>query len=185
MCPSKLRASKKAANIHCATVSFASAAVTSPDLVHGPHFGKDDGATVEAVGELYLEKVSASITYSLKMDYKDNVMVIPSPSGPNVTLTWIDLGKYYGLPLIQDDDSPPSLVGSDKSDDECPPLEDDPDESEDEIDNSAPFHPLLFAMCTTTSPTTTPALHSPPEGIAGVEVSVSMGEAPEGVRVCV
>uniref|UniRef100_A0A0G4GHU9 Uncharacterized protein n=1 Tax=Chromera velia CCMP2878 TaxID=1169474 RepID=A0A0G4GHU9_9ALVE len=40
-------------------------------------------------------------------------------------------------------------------------------------------------MCTTTSPTTTPALHSPPEGIAGVGVPVSTGEAPEGVRVCV
>uniref|UniRef100_A0A0G4FGI1 Integrase catalytic domain-containing protein n=1 Tax=Chromera velia CCMP2878 TaxID=1169474 RepID=A0A0G4FGI1_9ALVE len=69
MCPSKLRASKKAANVHCATVSFASAAVTSPDLVHGPHFSKDDGATVEAVGKLYLEKVSASesITYTVKV----------------------------------------------------------------------------------------------------------------------
>uniref|UniRef100_A0A0G4HPP9 Uncharacterized protein n=1 Tax=Chromera velia CCMP2878 TaxID=1169474 RepID=A0A0G4HPP9_9ALVE len=156
MCPSKLHASKKAANVHCATVSFASAAVISPDLAHGPHFGKDNGATVEAVGELYLEKVSASITYtvkvldtpvpvrtagrndssaasgavvyathsvtlddvifgdrlesitflilpqssipflfskalaqrlSVKMDYQDNVMVIPSPSGPDVTLT--------------------------------------------------------------------------------------------------
>uniref|UniRef100_A0A0G4HQP7 Uncharacterized protein n=1 Tax=Chromera velia CCMP2878 TaxID=1169474 RepID=A0A0G4HQP7_9ALVE len=157
MCPSKLCASKKTANVHCATVSFASAAVTSPDLVHGPHFGnlKDDGATVEAIGELYLEKVSTSIIYtvkvldtpvpgpvrtagrndsseasgavicatysvtlddvvfgdrlesitflilpqssipflfskalaqrlSVKMDYKDNVMVIPSPSGPDV-----------------------------------------------------------------------------------------------------
>uniref|UniRef100_A0A0G4ID96 Integrase catalytic domain-containing protein n=1 Tax=Chromera velia CCMP2878 TaxID=1169474 RepID=A0A0G4ID96_9ALVE len=251
--PSKLRASKKAANVHCATVFFASAAVISPDLVHGPHFGKDNGATVEAVGELYLEKVSTSITYtvkvldtpvpvrtagrnnsseasgavvyathsvtlddvifgdrlesitflilpqssipflfskalaqrlSVKMDYQDNVMVIPSPSGPDVTLTWIDLGEYYGLPLVQDDDSPPSLVGSDESDDECPPLEDDPNESEDEIDNSASFRPLPFAMCTTTSPTTTPALHSPPEGIAGVGVPVSTGEAPEGVRVC-
>uniref|UniRef100_A0A0G4HVU0 Uncharacterized protein n=1 Tax=Chromera velia CCMP2878 TaxID=1169474 RepID=A0A0G4HVU0_9ALVE len=169
MCPSKLRASKKAANVHCATVSFASAAVISPDLVYGPHFGKDDGATVEAVGELYLEKVSASITYtvkvldtpvpvrtagrndsseasgaivyathsvtldnvifgdrlesitflilpqssipflfskalaqwlSVKMDYQDNVMVIPSPSGPDVTLTWIDLGEYHGLSLV-------------------------------------------------------------------------------------
>uniref|UniRef100_A0A0G4HB61 Uncharacterized protein n=1 Tax=Chromera velia CCMP2878 TaxID=1169474 RepID=A0A0G4HB61_9ALVE len=50
--PSKLRASK-AANVHCATVSFTSAAVISPDLVHGLHFGKDDGATVKAVGELY------------------------------------------------------------------------------------------------------------------------------------
>uniref|UniRef100_A0A0G4GI89 Integrase catalytic domain-containing protein n=1 Tax=Chromera velia CCMP2878 TaxID=1169474 RepID=A0A0G4GI89_9ALVE len=236
MCPSKLRVSKKAANVHCATVSFASAAVTSPDLVHGPHFNKDDGATVEAIGELYLEKVSTSITYtvkaldtpvpvrtagrndsseasgavvyathsvmlddvifgdrlesitflilpqssipflflkalaqrlSVKMDYKDNVMVIPSPSGPDVTLTWIDLGEYYSLPLVQDDDSPPSLVGSDEFDDERLPLEDDPNESEDEIDNSAPFRPLPFAMCTTTSPTTTPALHSPPEGIAG------------------
>uniref|UniRef100_A0A0G4G5Z7 Uncharacterized protein n=1 Tax=Chromera velia CCMP2878 TaxID=1169474 RepID=A0A0G4G5Z7_9ALVE len=156
MCPSKLRASKKVANVHCATVSFASAAVISPNLVHGPHFGKDDGATVEAVGELYLEKVSASITYtvkvldtpvpvriagcndsseasgavvyathsvtlddvifgdrlesitflilpqssipflfskalaqwlSVKMDYKDNVMVIPSPSGPDIRST--------------------------------------------------------------------------------------------------
>uniref|UniRef100_A0A0G4IEQ5 Integrase catalytic domain-containing protein n=1 Tax=Chromera velia CCMP2878 TaxID=1169474 RepID=A0A0G4IEQ5_9ALVE len=37
----------------------------------------------------------------------------------------------------------------------------------------------------TTSPTTTPALHSPLEGIAGVGVSVSTGEAPEGVRVYV
>uniref|UniRef100_A0A0G4HQ57 Uncharacterized protein n=1 Tax=Chromera velia CCMP2878 TaxID=1169474 RepID=A0A0G4HQ57_9ALVE len=254
MCPSKLRASKKAANVHCATVFFASTAVISPDLVHGPHFGKDDGTIVEAVGQLYLEKVSASITYtvkvldtpvpvrtagcndsseasgavvyathsvtldnvifgdrlesitflilpqssipflfskalaqrlSVKMDYQDNVMVIPSPSGPDVTLTWIDLEEYYGLPLVQDDDSPPSLVGSDESDDEYPPLEDNPNESEDEIDNSASFCPLPFTMCTTTSPTTTPALHSPPEGIAGVGVPVSTGEAPEGVRVCV
>uniref|UniRef100_A0A0G4H3D7 Integrase catalytic domain-containing protein n=1 Tax=Chromera velia CCMP2878 TaxID=1169474 RepID=A0A0G4H3D7_9ALVE len=256
MCPSKLslRASKKAANIHCATVSFASAAVISPDLVHGPHFSKHDGATVEAVGELYLEKVSASITYTvkvlntpvpvrtavrndsfeasravvyatysvtlydvifgdrlesvtflilpqssipflfskaltqrlfMKMDYQDNVMVIPSPSGPDITLTWIDLEEYYGLSLVQDDDSPPLLVGSDESDDERPPLEDDPNESEDEIDNSTPFRPLPFAMCTTTSPTTTPALHSPPEGITGVRVPVSTREAPEGVRVCV
>uniref|UniRef100_A0A0G4IDX3 Uncharacterized protein n=1 Tax=Chromera velia CCMP2878 TaxID=1169474 RepID=A0A0G4IDX3_9ALVE len=254
MCPSKLRASKKATNVHCATVSFASTAVTSPDLVHGPHFGKDDGATVEAVSKLYLEKVSASITYtvkaldtpvlvrtaghnnsseasgavvyaiysitlddvifgdrlesitflilpqssipflfskalaqrlSVKMDYKDNIMVIPSPSGPDVTLTWIDLREYYGLPLVQDNDSPPSLVGLDESDDECPPLKDNPNESEDKIDNSAPFRPLPFTMCTTTSPTTTLALHSPPEGIVGVGVSVSTGEAPEGVRVCV
>uniref|UniRef100_A0A0G4IAC4 Reverse transcriptase Ty1/copia-type domain-containing protein n=1 Tax=Chromera velia CCMP2878 TaxID=1169474 RepID=A0A0G4IAC4_9ALVE len=256
MCPFKLRASKKAANIHCATVSFASAAVISSDLVHGPHFGKDDGATVEAIGELYLEKVSTSITYtvkvldtpvpvrtagcndsseasravvytthsvtlddvifgdrlesitflilpqssipflfskafaqrlSVKMDYKDNVMVIPSPSGPDVTLIWIDLGEYYGLPLVQDDDSSPSLVGSDEFNDERSPLEDDLNKSKDEIDNSAPFCPLPFTMCTITSPsgTTTPALHSPPEGIAGVGVPVSTGETPKGVHVCV
>uniref|UniRef100_A0A0G4HSG3 Uncharacterized protein n=1 Tax=Chromera velia CCMP2878 TaxID=1169474 RepID=A0A0G4HSG3_9ALVE len=67
MCPSKLRASKKATNVHCTTVSFASAAVMSPNLVHGPHFGKDDGAIVEAVGELYLEKVSTSITYTVNV----------------------------------------------------------------------------------------------------------------------
>uniref|UniRef100_A0A0G4HAS2 Integrase catalytic domain-containing protein n=1 Tax=Chromera velia CCMP2878 TaxID=1169474 RepID=A0A0G4HAS2_9ALVE len=110
-------------------------------------------------------------------------MVILSPSRPDVTLTWIDLGEYYGLPLVQDDDSPPSLVGSNESDDEHPPLEDNPNELEDEIDNSAPFHPLPFAMCTTTSPTTTPALHSPLEGIADVGVPVSTGEAPERVHV--
>uniref|UniRef100_A0A0G4IDK7 Integrase catalytic domain-containing protein n=1 Tax=Chromera velia CCMP2878 TaxID=1169474 RepID=A0A0G4IDK7_9ALVE len=96
------------------------------------------------------------------------------------------IGGDNGLPLVQDhDDSPPSLVGSDKSDDERPPLEDDPNELEDKIDNSASFRPLPFAMCTTTSPTTTLALHSPPEGIAGVGVPVSTGEAPEGVHVCV
>uniref|UniRef100_A0A0G4F9H3 Reverse transcriptase Ty1/copia-type domain-containing protein n=1 Tax=Chromera velia CCMP2878 TaxID=1169474 RepID=A0A0G4F9H3_9ALVE len=179
MRPSKLRASKKAANVHCATVSFAFAAVTSPNLVHGPHFGMDDGATVKAV--------ALAQRLSVKIDYKDNVMVIPSPSGPDVTLTWIDLGEYYGLPLVglQDDDSLPSLVGSDESDDERPPLEDNSNESEDEIDNSAPFCPLPFAMYTTTSPTTTLALHSPSEGSAGIGVPVSTGEAPEGVCVCV
>uniref|UniRef100_A0A0G4HSE8 Uncharacterized protein n=1 Tax=Chromera velia CCMP2878 TaxID=1169474 RepID=A0A0G4HSE8_9ALVE len=40
-------------------------------------------------------------------------------------------------------------------------------------------------MCTTTSPTTTPALYLPPEGIASVGVPVSTGEAPERVRICV
>uniref|UniRef100_A0A0G4F2Q6 Uncharacterized protein n=1 Tax=Chromera velia CCMP2878 TaxID=1169474 RepID=A0A0G4F2Q6_9ALVE len=94
------------------------------------------------------------------------------------------LGEYYGLLLVQDDDSPPSLVGSDESD-ERPPLEDDFNELENEIDNSVPFRSLPFTMYTTTSPTTTPALYLPPEGIVGVGVPVSTGEAPEGVHVCV
>uniref|UniRef100_A0A0G4GJ65 Integrase catalytic domain-containing protein n=1 Tax=Chromera velia CCMP2878 TaxID=1169474 RepID=A0A0G4GJ65_9ALVE len=66
MCLKKLKAAQQAANIRCATMSLATPAVSSGQMIDNPHFGKDDGATVDAVGELYLrsEAVQSKIKYS-------------------------------------------------------------------------------------------------------------------------
>uniref|UniRef100_A0A0G4HVD1 Integrase catalytic domain-containing protein n=1 Tax=Chromera velia CCMP2878 TaxID=1169474 RepID=A0A0G4HVD1_9ALVE len=66
MCLKKLKAAQQAANVRCATVSLATPAVSSGQMIDDPHFGKDDGAMVDAVGELYLrsEAVQSKIKYS-------------------------------------------------------------------------------------------------------------------------
>uniref|UniRef100_A0A0G4HUQ3 Uncharacterized protein n=1 Tax=Chromera velia CCMP2878 TaxID=1169474 RepID=A0A0G4HUQ3_9ALVE len=66
MCLKKLKAAQQAANVRCTTVSLATPAMSSGQMIDDPHFGKDDGATVDAVGELYLrsEAVQSKIKYS-------------------------------------------------------------------------------------------------------------------------
>uniref|UniRef100_A0A0G4FSA7 Uncharacterized protein n=1 Tax=Chromera velia CCMP2878 TaxID=1169474 RepID=A0A0G4FSA7_9ALVE len=57
---------KKEVDVKLATVSFtATAAETIEDSLEDPHFGKDDGATVDAVGENYLKRLPSSMQYTV------------------------------------------------------------------------------------------------------------------------
>uniref|UniRef100_A0A0G4GQK6 Uncharacterized protein n=1 Tax=Chromera velia CCMP2878 TaxID=1169474 RepID=A0A0G4GQK6_9ALVE len=57
---------KKKVDVKLATVSFtAAAAETTEDSLEDPHFGKDDGATVDAVGENYLKRLPSSVRYTV------------------------------------------------------------------------------------------------------------------------
>uniref|UniRef100_A0A0G4HWB8 Integrase catalytic domain-containing protein n=1 Tax=Chromera velia CCMP2878 TaxID=1169474 RepID=A0A0G4HWB8_9ALVE len=57
---------KKKVDVKLATVSFTvAAAETTEDSLEDPHFGKDDGATVDAVGENYLKRLPSSVRYTV------------------------------------------------------------------------------------------------------------------------
>uniref|UniRef100_A0A0G4IA92 Integrase catalytic domain-containing protein n=1 Tax=Chromera velia CCMP2878 TaxID=1169474 RepID=A0A0G4IA92_9ALVE len=156
---------KKKVDVKLATVSFTAAvAETTEDSLEDPHFGKDDGATVDAVGENYLKRLPSSVQYTVfpfpapvlvqtagedgavvqathsadvpdvmcgekradlsflilldspvpflffkalaqrlgaVMDYRSDLMTIPSASGDPAELLWIDLGRYYAMTLQQ------------------------------------------------------------------------------------
>uniref|UniRef100_A0A0G4IFQ4 Uncharacterized protein n=1 Tax=Chromera velia CCMP2878 TaxID=1169474 RepID=A0A0G4IFQ4_9ALVE len=156
---------KKKVDVKLATVSFTAAAVeTTEDSLEDPHFGKDDGATVDAVGKNYLKRLPSSVRYTVSplpapvpvqtagedgvvmqathsadvpdimfgekradlsflilpdspvpflfskalaqrlgavMDYRSDLMTIPSAFGDPTELLWIDLGRYYAMTLRQ------------------------------------------------------------------------------------
>uniref|UniRef100_A0A0G4HGA1 Uncharacterized protein n=1 Tax=Chromera velia CCMP2878 TaxID=1169474 RepID=A0A0G4HGA1_9ALVE len=59
---------KKKVNIKLVTVSFTVAAAETIEDSHSledPHFGKDDGATVDAVSENYLKRLPSSVRYTV------------------------------------------------------------------------------------------------------------------------
>uniref|UniRef100_A0A0G4GDC8 Uncharacterized protein n=1 Tax=Chromera velia CCMP2878 TaxID=1169474 RepID=A0A0G4GDC8_9ALVE len=57
---------KKKVDVKLATVSFTAAvAETTEDSLEDPHFGKDDGATMDTIGEHYLKRLPSSVRYTV------------------------------------------------------------------------------------------------------------------------